>query len=65
MNEHLENRCMSLRDEALQNNCPFNGANETCGDCWHYNFDNYACDDGREHSPTDTACESWEDANEG
>lgn len=26
MNENLENRCMSLRDEALQINCSDNGA---------------------------------------
>jgi len=27
MNENLENRCMSLRDESLQINCSNNGAN--------------------------------------
>jgi len=26
MNENLENRCMSLRDESLQINCSDNGA---------------------------------------
>ena len=26
MNEHIEERCMSLRDEALQINCSITGA---------------------------------------
>ena len=36
MNEHLENRCMSLRDESLQINCSIIGADDALSEGTEY-----------------------------
>ena len=52
MNENLENRCMSLRDESLQINCSDNGADAVpvtrCKDC-KYKGNSVFREDGTEY----------------
>ena len=40
MNEHIEERCMSLRDEALQINRPTNGVQQPIKRMWRDGFNN-------------------------